>query len=359
MQRFIDSFSSHGWLGRVFCSGHDYAAFACIWRDLDSSVADLNSHLALSNRAIMESLLAAKQPAFADETAALRSKVADLGGVEAVTADMDKMQQVTSAMGVNEQLLLSELRQTRADAAFPDRLPVDAQRVLKPLLRSGDTRDAVMAVILRQRQSESVLAVDIAQAYLLPDALLVDIVTNMLAQTPATKAADPELRPLLEPDSAINIEPPALQSTCALPPLPKHFVGRDDAVAQLASFLESPVSVCMLLHGGPGQGKSALAAAVGRHLWGQGLLPGGALYADLKGVGTQAAALNKIALSMGIKQGNAPEAAIVASLRAKAKQQVLLLLDNAEDMALAEPEAQALKALLAAAVPGCQACSCW
>ena len=50
------------------------------------------------------------------------------------------------------------------------------------------------------------------------------------------------------------------------------------------------------------QGKSALAAAVGRHLWGQGLLPGGALYADLKGVGTQAAALNKIALSMGIKQ---------------------------------------------------------
>ena len=83
-----------GWLGRVFRSGHDYAAFACIWRDLDSSLADLNSHLALSNRAIMESLLAAKQPAFADETAALRSKVADLGGVEAVTADMDKMQQV-------------------------------------------------------------------------------------------------------------------------------------------------------------------------------------------------------------------------------------------------------------------------
>ena len=106
---------------------------------------------------------------------------------------------------------------------------------------------------LQYRQSESVLAVDIAQAFLPPDALLVDIVTNMLAQTPATKAADPELRPLLEPDSAINIEPPALQSTCALPPLPKHFVGRDDAVAQLASFLESPVSVCMLLHGGPGQ----------------------------------------------------------------------------------------------------------
>jgi len=47
-------------------------------------------------------------------------------------------------------------------------------------------------------------------------------------------------------------------------------------------------------------------------------------------------------LPQHVMQGNAPEAAIVASLRAKAKQRVLLLLDNAEDMALAEPEAQVL-----------------
>lgn len=92
--------------------------------------------------------------------------------------------QVTGLMGVSDQLLLSELRQTRADvnngphklighpimralwheffsservdcatfwAAFPDRLPMDAQRALKPLLQSGQTRDTVMAIILRQR----------------------------------------------------------------------------------------------------------------------------------------------------------------------------------------------------------------
>ncbi len=47
-------------------------------------------------------------------------------------------------------------------------------------------------------------------------------------------------------------------------------------------------------------------------------------------------------LPQHVMQGNAPEAAIVASLRAKAKQRVLLLLDNADDMALAEPEAQVL-----------------
>ena len=92
--------------------------------------------------------------------------------------------QVTGLMGVSDQLLLSELRQTRADinngphklighpimralwheffnservdcatfwAAFPDRLPMDVQRALKPLLQPGQTRDTVMAIILRQR----------------------------------------------------------------------------------------------------------------------------------------------------------------------------------------------------------------
>ena len=83
-----------GWLGRVIRSTHDQLVFANLWRDLDSLVGDLNSHLALSNRASMDRLLSAKQPAFDEENAALRSQVAALGGVEAVTSDMSKMQQV-------------------------------------------------------------------------------------------------------------------------------------------------------------------------------------------------------------------------------------------------------------------------
>lgn len=83
-----------GWLARVLRSSRDQAAFASIWRDLDSLVGDLSSHLALSNRTSMDKLLKAKQPDFLDESAALRSKVAALGGIAAVTADMNKMQQV-------------------------------------------------------------------------------------------------------------------------------------------------------------------------------------------------------------------------------------------------------------------------
>ena len=86
-----------GWLGRVMRSSHDNAVFAALWRDLDSLVGDLSSHLALNNRAGMQRLLAARQPAFDDETAALRRQVDALGGVEAVTSDIKKMQQVRSA----------------------------------------------------------------------------------------------------------------------------------------------------------------------------------------------------------------------------------------------------------------------
>ena len=42
----------------------------------------------------MDKLLKAKQPDFSDESEALRSKVTALGGVAAVAADMDKMQDV-------------------------------------------------------------------------------------------------------------------------------------------------------------------------------------------------------------------------------------------------------------------------
>ena len=92
--------------------------------------------------------------------------------------------QVGGALGVNNQLLLAELRQTRADvnggphqlilhstmrawwhdcftgelvdcatfwAAFPNRLPMADQRALKPLLSSEDKRDMLMAVIQRNR----------------------------------------------------------------------------------------------------------------------------------------------------------------------------------------------------------------
>ena len=45
-----------------------------------------------------------------------------------------------------------------------------------------------------------------------------------------------------------------------------------------------------------------MAVAVGRELWSKGLLPGGALYTDLKGVRTYAAVKVKIAQALGVQQ---------------------------------------------------------
>ena len=61
-----------------------------------SGQSDWRSQLPLGPKqpGSMDRLLSAKQPAFDEENAELRSQVAALGGVEAVTSDMSKMQQV-------------------------------------------------------------------------------------------------------------------------------------------------------------------------------------------------------------------------------------------------------------------------
>ena len=106
---------------------------------------------------------------------------------------------------------------------------------------------------MKCRQSESVLAVDVAQAFIPVDASLADIISGMLAQAATPKAAD--LDELLPPDAdkVPNDAPPASPSACGLPPVPQHFLGRDDAVASLVAFLTTTASAGVMLHGGPGQ----------------------------------------------------------------------------------------------------------
>ena len=116
-------------------------------------------------------------------------------------------------MGVNDQLMMAELRQTRADvnhgphkliahptmralwhdffsservdcatfwAAFPDRLPMDAQRALRPVLQSEDIRDTLMAIILRQRSVLQLIQV-IAALYLSCNSLNAAVATVVVS----------------------------------------------------------------------------------------------------------------------------------------------------------------------------------
>lgn len=103
------------------------------------------------------------------------------------------------------------------------------------------------------RQSDSVLAVDVARAFTPVDASLIDIISSMLAQTVALQAADLDMLPLPDADQTPIDEPPVSPSACGLHPLPKHFLGRDDAAASLVAFLATAASAGVMLHGGPGQ----------------------------------------------------------------------------------------------------------
>ena len=107
--------------------------------------------------------------------------------------------------------------------------------------------------LMNCRQSESVLAVDVAQAFIPVDASLADIISGMLAQAVAPKAADLDMLPPPDADETTIDAPPVSPSACELRALPKHFMGRDDAVDSLVAFMATAAPAGVMLHGGPGQ----------------------------------------------------------------------------------------------------------
>ena len=108
---------------------------------------------------------------------------------------------------------------------------------------------------MKCRQSESVLAVDVAQAFTPVDASLSDIISGMLAQAATPKAADPDMLPPPDGDTTSIKATPASPSACGLPVAPKHFLGRDETVTSLVAFVTTAASASagVMLHGGPGQ----------------------------------------------------------------------------------------------------------
>ena len=106
---------------------------------------------------------------------------------------------------------------------------------------------------MKCRQSESVLAVDVAQAFTPVDASLSDIISGMLAQAATPKAADQDMLPPPDGDTTSVKATPASPSACGLPVAPEHFLGRDETVTSLVTFFATAASAGVMLHGGPGQ----------------------------------------------------------------------------------------------------------
>jgi hypothetical protein len=144
----------------------------------------------------------------------------------------------------------------RLQCIYIRRSSLTCARINRVIYRRFLNSTRAFSINLSYRKSEFVRAVDVAEAFLPPDASIADIITDMLSQTsPETLSLDTDL--FLgrlsddgRPSPAVIVEG---NDTCNLPDLPTHFIGRDHEVLRLVTLLESPEFAGILLLGGPGQ----------------------------------------------------------------------------------------------------------
>lgn len=131
-----------------------------------------------------------------------------------------------------------------------------------------------------------------------------------------------------------------------LPPSPSHFVGRHDELTALDELLggcDATESLLVLIVGGPGSGKTALA-----NRWCSAVaddFPGGSLFLDLRGFDPlppvePLTGISVLLRGLGVSPDQCPEdlAAASAMLRSRtAGRRTLLLLDNALDAEQVRP----------------------
>ncbi|MGO8959152.1 MAG: BTAD domain-containing putative transcriptional regulator [Streptosporangiaceae bacterium] len=126
-----------------------------------------------------------------------------------------------------------------------------------------------------------------------------------------------------------------------VPAPPADFTGRADEIARIADCLSGPAGPVAVVTGGPGTGKTAVAAAAALALRAQ--FPDGQLYAELGGVGRPRDPLDILAdilLSLGVQPRSIPptgpaRAALYRSLLAD--RQVLVVADDAAVAGQARP----------------------
>ncbi|TWD83723.1 DNA-binding SARP family transcriptional activator [Kribbella amoyensis] len=240
--------------------------------------------------------------------------------VEAYLAAVERRVDLDLAAGQVD-AVLPELRQLTAD--HPLREPL-WHRLLTALYRSGRPAEALVSYDELRRRLADELGVD-------PAPELRRLHAELLAAT----------------ESPMSRTPGGTAKPRQLPPAPRHFTGRDAALAELdqvsRSAREAGGVTIAAIHGQGGVGKTALALYWAHRAAGE--FPDGQLYLDLEGFGPGAPMTTELALelllrSLGVPGAHLPDSgtARTALLRTLlADRRILLVLDNARDAEQVRP----------------------
>ncbi|KXZ43348.1 hypothetical protein GPECTOR_93g618 [Gonium pectorale] len=331
-----------------------------------------------------------------DPTAEAKLPIDELGGMTAVVNDKVKLEQVSSKLGVHEQLLMANsdnlgtcwrIKQTDLRAFWRKMYCQETQvqwsvfwkdfpcRLLKSLMMSSEDI-AQLTTLLKEEASRSSFYTAVERVYPkqyvcvyeLEDAFdsgeLLPQVEQMLKNYPTGT-----------PSHDGGSVTPRPGRVCQLPPMSPHYIDRGDEAATIMERLLTPGS--LVLVGPEGVGKSCLAADVGWRLMRDGQAARGALWVGLENASSAVEVEARFCASLGIplaKTGAHDRIiAAIKDLAAVAKcgasdidgapshqepqppavppMAALLVLDRADDATL-QPEAEALlMGLLKAELP--------
>lgn len=240
-----------------------------------------------------------------------------------------------SRLAVIEARIGAEIRLGRNEGLLPELKLIVAQFPLRERLHAH-----LMLVLYRSGQQAEALG-----AYRDLRRLLVE----ELGIEPSRPLRDLQQRILREDPSLLHVAPalpggPVTSSgpVPTLPPQPRTFVGRDDALAMLTRRLSAGEPVCAI-HGTAGAGKSALALCVAHAVAPH--FPDGQLYLDLRGSAPQeplepAAVVGHLLHACGIAEHEVPASldGAVARLHAQlASRRMLVVLDDVLDIRQLRP----------------------
>lgn len=219
------------------------------------------------------------------------------------------------AAGLPVTYLLPELRQLIAEHPLRERLH---GLLMRSLVRAGRRADALLAY----QHARDLLVTELG---IEPGAALQRLHQAIL------KGEDDEQAPT------------TTFPVCQLPPAPAGFVGRGQAIDEIAKLLRpGPIVPVVTLSGQPGVGKSTAAVVAAHRI--RDAFPDGQLFINLAGASAAprdaAGALADILRSLGVPGPAIPEdlGALSATYRAKlADRRVLVLLDDAADPAQIRP----------------------
>jgi DNA-binding SARP family transcriptional activator len=265
-------------------------------------------------------------PALADASETLRRTVGARLEEARLTA-LEERLDADLALGQHAELV-GELE--ALVAAHPDRERPRRQLMLA-LYRSGRLAEALGVYRSTRRLLVEELGVE-------PSPALQRLERAMLA-------ADPALEAPTSPAAGHPPQPAASSGPCQLPPDIDDFTGREADVAKLESLLEgdrATAVVILAIAGKAGVGKTALAVRVAHRL--RPCFPGGQLYVNLRGAGSQA--LDPADVLAGFLRALGVESKVIADgldervrqYRARlADDRVLVVLDNAAGEAQVRP----------------------